>query len=252
MAKLPDHLARAKEALAIAESDDSKREAYRIAAEEIAAHKKETGEPNTRIAIRLGCDEKKVRVLLSWRERGYDTDSPYNEGFEKKEQQRAQISHTRRVLREKPAEVVPEIAKAMEDPKVAKKVMRQLSDKHIDNMAEAGHGVVVERLEAKRDEENAKLPKKTRVKDLLPDQEDVEKGPFGLLTATWLDQPLSTAHSRMHTIETGMREHGVIFGSMSDEKALEYAEYIERIAAELRVALQERVRDAKLAEQRPA
>lgn len=44
MTTTAERLARAKDLLAIAESEDPKREAYKRAAEEIAAHKAETGE----------------------------------------------------------------------------------------------------------------------------------------------------------------------------------------------------------------
>jgi len=149
-------------------------------------------------------------------------------------------------IRRDPVAAAPAIAEAMSDPEVRKHVQRSMSDTQIDAVAESGHEVVVERLRAKRDEED--LPTSPSVSDLLPDQEDVDQGPYGLLTATWLDGPLTTARSRMQMIETGMRKHGTVFGSMGTEQALEYAEYIEKIAAELRVALQERLRDEQLSQ----
>jgi hypothetical protein len=54
------HLARARDYLAIAESGDAKREAYKMAAEEIVAHKKETGDSNRKIARALQCASRFV------------------------------------------------------------------------------------------------------------------------------------------------------------------------------------------------
>lgn len=72
-----DHLALAKEDLAIAESSDSKHEAYRRAAREIAAHKVETGATWNDIAVSLGQSEVGLRKLDQWRREGFKTETPY-------------------------------------------------------------------------------------------------------------------------------------------------------------------------------
>ena len=121
-------LARVKEYLAIAESEDSKREAYKAAAEEIAVYKSETGANDRAVATALGRGEKDRRLvglLMKWRESGYKADTPFL--ADEKATGRAAVSHTRKVLKERPAEVAADIAKAMEDPEVAKAIADQMS-----------------------------------------------------------------------------------------------------------------------------
>jgi transposase len=92
-----DRIARAKEFLAIAESKDSKREAYIKAAEEIAAHKTDSGESNERIAIRLDKSESTIDKILQWRKSGYEAETPFlmDEGATT----RAARSHAKTVLK---------------------------------------------------------------------------------------------------------------------------------------------------------
>ena len=123
-------LARAKEYLAIAESEDSKREAYKAAAEEIAAHIAETGDSLRQVARNLQVADVTVGKLLRWRDEGYpEGTTPYTlpDQNGSKPTDRAAVSHTRKVLKERPAEVAADIAKAMEDPEVAKAIADQMS-----------------------------------------------------------------------------------------------------------------------------
>jgi len=93
-----NHLEEAKRLLQIEESDNPQREVRKALAEELAAMQDETGESASSIAILVGCSAEKVRKFLAWRKRGYDTDSPYDEGTEKKQQTRARVSHAKRAL----------------------------------------------------------------------------------------------------------------------------------------------------------
>lgn len=92
-----DHLALAQEDLTIAESADSKREAYKRAAEHIAAHQKQSGDSLVRVAARLKRPARRVQELDQWRRSGYRTETPaaMNEGA-----YRAAKSHTRAILRD--------------------------------------------------------------------------------------------------------------------------------------------------------
>jgi hypothetical protein len=99
------HLDNAKRLLEIAESGDAKKEAYKAATEEIAAHQAETGDDIKTTAeklqfpgVSLKSAQVKVGKYLAWRKRGYDTDSPYDEGTEKRQQTRARVSHAKRAL----------------------------------------------------------------------------------------------------------------------------------------------------------
>lgn len=86
--------------LAIAEAGDSKREAYIKAAEEVVAHKTETGEPDTTVATVIGCKREKVRMLVKWHATGYEADTPWL--ADKGATGRAARSHAAKVAREEP------------------------------------------------------------------------------------------------------------------------------------------------------
>ncbi len=125
-----EHLERAREYLAIAESGDAKREAYKAAAEEIAAHKEETGEANTRIATRISKDEGFVRRLLRWRDAGCpEGTTPFTmaDPSGSLPTDRASVSHTRRVLREADAEEVERIVESL--PPAARRRLAAATDR---------------------------------------------------------------------------------------------------------------------------
>jgi len=123
-------LERAKEYLAIAESPDSRREAYMKAAEEIASYKAETGASGVAIAIAIGrvknTEDKKQRqaggtyinLLLKWRQEGYQGDSPFLADGEATT--RAARSHAKKLLADptEAVKLVPEITAALDTPEV--------------------------------------------------------------------------------------------------------------------------------------
>jgi transposase len=120
-----DHLALAKEDLAIAESGDSRREAYMRAAHHVAAHREATGDSAKQIALQLQVGRNTVENLLRWKKEGFKTDTPYSgrEVSEKKDREKV-----RRFLREKPSEVIAALsAEAKKDPSVAEKVAKELA-----------------------------------------------------------------------------------------------------------------------------
>jgi hypothetical protein len=102
-----EHLARARQFLAIAEAENSKREAYKMAADEIAAEKQETGETNENLARFLGRKKDYVTKLLAWRKSGFEAETPFL--MDKQATNRAAISHTKKVLREAPMEQVEQL-----------------------------------------------------------------------------------------------------------------------------------------------
>jgi hypothetical protein len=101
-----NHLESAKQYLAIAESADSKREAYKAAAEEIAVHKKQHPKDTwSEIAISLGKTGQYVGRLMKWRTEGYpEGTTPFTmpDPSGSKPTDRAAISHGKKVLRENP------------------------------------------------------------------------------------------------------------------------------------------------------
>lgn len=109
MAPTSNHLELAKQALHIAESADAKYEAYRQAAEHIAAHMEETGETGSCIAMQLGWKldkqgrPRQLDKLLRWRKAGYPEGTTPNtmpDPGGSKPTDRAAMSHARQVLRD--------------------------------------------------------------------------------------------------------------------------------------------------------
>jgi hypothetical protein len=77
------HLENAKHFLSIAESIEgdpkkAKKEAYRSAAEEVAAHKAETGDSIRAVSLSIRISPSSVERLLKWRESGYRDETPYS------------------------------------------------------------------------------------------------------------------------------------------------------------------------------
>jgi hypothetical protein len=107
-----DHLQRAREFLAIAEKGDSKREAYKAAAEEVAAAIAEGMTP-VAVATALGKSRNFVRILLAWHESGYKADTPWL--MDKNATTRAAISHTKKVIREGSPEQLERIIAELPD-----------------------------------------------------------------------------------------------------------------------------------------
>jgi hypothetical protein len=134
MGDLSARLERARNYLAIAESGDAKREAYRMAAEEVAAEQEATGASIPAIAAMLQQAPKRVEYLLRWRSGGYVGETPWR--YAGKDETAAN-AHAKRVLRERPEVVAAELAKQpaerraafaaglMADPEVAGVVMDQ-------------------------------------------------------------------------------------------------------------------------------
>jgi hypothetical protein len=152
-----NHLERAKEYLAIAESSDSKKEAYRAAAEEIAAAVAE-GESQRTVATVLRKSQAFVLALLNWRKSGYKADTPWL--ADEKATTRAAKSHTRRVLSD--PELAHEIISNLDD-ETLKQVTREAKDETVartlyPDRIKPKHEDSVRRQAAKQAERLAKNP----------------------------------------------------------------------------------------------
>jgi hypothetical protein len=122
-----DHLSRARDYITIAESGDAKREAYAKAADEIIAWLDEDKTRSAREASRiLGRENDYAGALVRWRTSDrpgtpFSRDTAEGKG-------RGAVEATR-ILRERPQDVVPEIAKAIqENPELAEQIARQAPD----------------------------------------------------------------------------------------------------------------------------
>jgi len=116
-----DRLALAREYIAIAESQDAKREAYQKAADEIIEAQKTMG--YRAIAKAVGKSDHWVKTLVQWRTSGTPGSTPFGG---KDRMAKGAAAETRKVLAEQPQSVAPEIAKAMEDPEVRQEVAKHM------------------------------------------------------------------------------------------------------------------------------
>jgi hypothetical protein len=146
MARMDERLARAKAYLAIAESKDSKREAYKRAAKEIVAHKQETGETWETLARALGREQHYVKKLSQWERSGFEAETPFL--MDKHATERAALSHTKRVLTQAPLEQVEQIIDGLPQQRKVK-------------IAAAAHDSYFEESERKS-EERQKTPRERR------------------------------------------------------------------------------------------
>lgn len=113
-----DLLREAKLCLAIAESKDAKREAYKRAANAMVAYRKETRCTITLLASNVGRDKSFISRLLKWQESGFKAETPFL--MDEQATERASISHTKKVLREQPMEQIERIMEDLPAPRVAK------------------------------------------------------------------------------------------------------------------------------------
>lgn len=104
-----NRLVRAKHYLAIAESKDSKREAYKRAAKEIVAHREITGDTWKQIADALGRAPFYVTKLRDWFDAGCKTETPWAHGGDSDHRRGSDVAATKRILREQPMEVVERV-----------------------------------------------------------------------------------------------------------------------------------------------
>lgn len=125
-----DRLARAKKYLAIAESKDAKREAYKLAAQEIRAYKDETKATWAAIAIAVGRGDSTIRAIVRWAEGGHKAETPFL--ADGKATGRAEASHLKKVFRERPIEEIKEI-------------LDDLPDEVVEKVAQATEGTKVTR-----------------------------------------------------------------------------------------------------------
>jgi len=130
MTETVDHLQMAKEHLVVAESGDAKREAYRQAAEHIAAAKQADPKLTNRVvATTLGKSGEFVQKVLQWRSSGYQADTPWL--MDEKATGRAALSHTKATLRDAPLEQIERIVQELPPAAIVKIVQAGLEKPEI-------------------------------------------------------------------------------------------------------------------------
>lgn len=110
-------LARAKAYIAIAESKDAKREAYKRAAKELVAYRDESPRQwRSQAASYCNTSTATIDKLVQWYDSGLKAETPFL--MDKKATQRAAISHARKVLRESSAKELEDVVADL--PRAAK------------------------------------------------------------------------------------------------------------------------------------
>ena len=143
-------------------------------------------------------------------------------------------------LRTRPQEHAEAIAKALEEPEVAEKVIRAMRPRAADQLDKIEHRVTMERLTAQQRERDT-TPRQPTVRDLVG--EDVRSPEDVVFADQWIDAPLLRTSRSARMLRTHLEHYGLILGSMTAEHALERAETAEADIAGVRAALQEHVRD---------
>lgn len=225
-----EHLELAREDLAIAESGDSKREAYKRAAEHVAAYIEATGESNRKVCIAIQTSESKFYKLMAWREAGYPKGTtPFTmaDPDGSKPTDRAAKSHARKVLK---------------DSEQREEVIDALDDEALSEVANAATERLYERQADEAD--NVTAEDKPTARKLGVDPAKMHKELIEGWISTHIDRTLRKAQAMHRTME----KEGLRFPENRDEaECRDDLLEIERLVSEVRAAVDERVRDAKLA-----
>jgi len=207
-------LERAKDYIAIAESADSKREAYIKAAEEIAAARAE-GVSASAVATAIGKSEIEVRRFTDWHKSGYKAATPWL--ADEKATDRAAMSHTKATLR-----------KADQDQ--IKRIMVELPDEQLSNIASEAGSTLVSRSRAKRAEHHAE-----------PTAGELMAGEKWDPSESWADTLVIAVNNKVREFGSHVKHWGLVLNTMPTEEAYKYLLEAERTLADARAALQERL-----------
>lgn len=210
MSKTTDHLAKAGDYLAIAESGDSKREAYIKAGREIQAWLDEDPRRTQKEAARLLATNGTAitRALQAFR----TGEVQFNSGSNK----RGDVAR-----------------KVMSDPEQARTVIAALDSKQLDTLASAATDTLIERHRAERSEHTVR-----------PTARELMGGDKFDPSELWADTPLISVSRAVDVLASRVqRAGGVILGALSQDEAYERLIQAERQISEIRAAVQEQIRD---------
>lgn len=208
-----DHLARARDYLARGE------EFYARAADEIIAAQKDDPTLGVReIAQRLDRSKSWVHELVRWRT---SVQGPLHPPFGGPVENEARYDRQART--------------ALKDPERRRKALAELDTREVEQIAQDAQAVAMDRVRAER-REHATGP---TVGELMGDT------PFRP-GDQWMDGPIMRVAEVARNLVRRFHSEGLVLGSLPIERALEYLEQAERDVAEVRAAVQERVREEVL------
>ena len=212
---MSDHISLAREYIAKGE------EYYAKAANEIAAWLAEDSSRTQRqVADLLGRSAGWVNGLVRWRTSVQDTEqdspaSPWANTYEERIERAGK--------------------QALRDPEQRKQAIASLSSEEIEDVIAEAQTVAVDRVRAQRSEHDT-TPKEPTAGDLMGcDRWDPSE--------SWSDTLLIRCNRNLREMAQHVQKWGGVLGSMSTEEAYEYAQETERLAAEVRVIFQEKIRD---------
>lgn len=208
---MTDHLTRAKEY--IAKGD----EFYAKAADEIAAWLQEDASRTHEQAAQIvGRGRQWVGTLLAARAKcdGQSTEVDWRSG-----------ANTQDVA----------AARVLRDPEQRRQVIASLPAAEIEALARDTTEVAVERARAQRAEHQTTTNP--------PTAGDLMGGEKFDPSESWADTLIIRANRNLRELGSHTDRWGLVLGSMPIEEAFEYAQETERLAAEFRAAVQERIRD---------
>lgn len=216
-----DHLTLAREYIAIAESDDAKREAYLAAAAEIRSCR-DDGLTWNNINDGLRRSERYAQRLVEWADRiagdtSYAGTSPFGGPDER---ERKDVSTAKGVLG---------------DDDRRQRAISELDDDDVHAVAQTATNVAVERARAKRSE---------HVESSEPTAGDLTDGERFDPSEHWADTLVIRVNRNARELASLVkRAGGLLFGSMSPSEAHEYLREAEALIADVRAAAQEQERD---------
>lgn len=213
---MSDHISLARQEIAQGE------EHYAKAADHILAAY-EDGISYAAIARGLERGETWVRDLANWRRSGLNSPNP-------------QDPAPRTPYAGQYEERVERAGKqALRDPDQRRHAIASLSTEQIEDVISTAQDVAVERVRAQRAEQDV-APKSPTARELMG-------GERWDPSESWADTLLIRCNRNLRELGAHVQKWGFVLGSMPVEDAYQYIEETERIAAEVRAAVQERLRD---------
>lgn len=210
-----DRIERIKELLAIVESGDAKAKGWR----HIAGHMDQLHDEGmtwVSISTALGRHETWVHKVMKWRTSG-SASTPF--GGELENEARYE-RHTKQTL---------------VDPKRLEKALAELPDEAVEGVRAKAFREAGERAAVRHET----LPSATGG----PTVDELMEGEKFDPSESWADTLIMRVGINGRKLGAHVAKWGLVIGSLSAEDALEYLETAEREIAEVRAAVQERIRD---------
>lgn len=125
--------------------------------------------------------------------------------------------------------------KALKDPEQRRQVIASMPTSALDALQQEATEAVVQRARAERSEHRD---------DTVPTVRQIEDGDRFNPSEAWADTLIIRANRNLRELSKHVDRFGFVLGSMDREEAFSYMQDTERLAAEVRAAVQEQIRDS--------